>query len=102
MERSGFETLPSQCVVFLGKALLITFAMPLMILSTQKYKMGTGILSGKPDEMQGGNLAMELASHPEGRGAMPLMILSTQEYKMGIGKLSGKPDEMGGGNLAMD
>ena len=68
MERSGFETLPSQCVVFLGKALLITFAMPLMILSTQKYKMGTGKLSGKPDEMQGGNLAMELASHPEGRG----------------------------------
>ena len=42
--------------------------MPLMILSTQKYKMGTGKLSGKPDEMQGGNLAMELASHPEGRG----------------------------------
>ena len=39
-----------------------------MILSTQKYKMGTGKLSGKPDEMQGGNLAMELASHPEGRG----------------------------------
>ena len=68
MERSGFETLPSQCVVFLDKALLITFAMPLMILSTQKYKMGTGKLSGKPDEMQGGNLAMELASHPEGRG----------------------------------
>ena len=68
MERSGFETLPSQCVVFLGKALLITFAMPLMILSTQKYKMGTGKLSGKPDEMPGGNLAMELASHPEGRG----------------------------------
>ena len=102
MERSGFETLPSQCVVFLGKALLITFAMPLMILSTQKYKMGTGKLSGKPDEMRGGNLAMELASHPEGRGAMPLMILYTQEYKMGIGKLSGKPDEMGGGNLAMD
>ena len=102
MERSGFETLPSQCVVFLGKVLLITFAMPLMILSTQKYKMGTGKLSGKPDEMRGGNLAMELASHPEGRGAMPLMILSTQEYKMGIGKLSGKPDEMGGGNLAMD
>ena len=68
MERSGFETLPSQCVVFLGKALLITFAMPLMILSTQKYKMGTGKLSGKPDEMRGGNLAMELASHPEGRG----------------------------------
>ena len=68
MERSGFETLPSQCVVFLGKALLITFAMPLMILSTQKYKMGTGKLSGKPDEMWGGNLAMELASHPEGRG----------------------------------
>ena len=102
MERSGFETLPSQCVVFLGKALLITFAMPLMILSTQKYKMGTGKLSGKPDEMRGGNLAMELASHPVGRGAMPLMILSTQEYKMGIGKLSGKPDEMGGGNLAMD
>ena len=67
MERSGFETLPSQCVVFLGKALLITFAMPLMILSTQKYKMGTGKLSGKPDEMRGGNLAMELASHPEGR-----------------------------------
>ena len=68
VERSGFETLPSQCVVFLGKALLITFAMPLMILSTQKYKMGTGKLSGKPDEMRGGNLAMELASHPEGRG----------------------------------
>ena len=42
--------------------------MPLMILSTQKYKMGTGKLSGKPDEMRGGNLAMELASHPEGRG----------------------------------
>ena len=41
--------------------------MPLMILSTQKYKMGTGKLSGKPDEMRGGNLAMELASHPEGR-----------------------------------
>ena len=102
MERSGFETLPSQCVVFLGKELLITLAVPLMILSTQKYKMGTGKLSGKPDEMRGGNLAMELASHPEGRGAMPLMILSTQEYKMGIGKLSGKPDEMGGGNLAMD
>ena len=39
-----------------------------MILSTQKYKMGTGKLSGKPDEMRGGNLAMELASHPEGRG----------------------------------
>ena len=76
--------------------------MPLMILSTQKYKMGTGKLSGKPDEMRGGNLAMELASHPEGREAMPLMILSTQEYKMGIGKLSGKPDEMGGGNLVMD
>ena len=68
MERSGFETLPSQCVVFLGKALLITLAVPLMILSTQEYKMGTGKLSGKPDEMQGGNLAMELASHPEGRG----------------------------------
>ena len=68
MERSGFETLPSQCVVFLGKALLITLAVPLMILSTQKYKMGTGKLSGKPDEMRGGNLAMELASHPEGRG----------------------------------
>ena len=68
MERSGFETWPSQCVVFLGKALLITFAMPLMILSTQKYKMGTGKLSGKPDEMWGGNLAKELASHPEGRG----------------------------------
>ena len=76
--------------------------MPLMILSTQKCKMGTGKLSGKPDEMRGGNLAMELASHPEGRGAMPLMILSTQEYKMGIDKLSGKPDEMQGGNLAMD
>ena len=30
--------------------------------------MGTGKLSGKPDEMRGGNLAMELASHPEGRG----------------------------------
>ena len=58
MERSGFETLPNQCVVFLGKALLITFAVPLMILSTQKYKMGTGKLSGKPDEMRGGNLAM--------------------------------------------
>ena len=42
--------------------------MPLMILSTQKYKMGTGKLSGKPDEMRGGNLAMELASHPERRG----------------------------------
>ena len=42
--------------------------MPLMILSTQKYKMGTGKLSGKPDEMRGVNLAMELASHPEGRG----------------------------------
>ena len=42
--------------------------MPLMILSNQKYKMGTGKLSGKPDEMRGGNLAMELASHPEGRG----------------------------------
>ena len=68
MERSGFETLPSQCVVFLGKALLITLAVPLMILSTQEYKMGTGKLSGKPDEMRGGNLAMELASHPEGRG----------------------------------
>ena len=68
MERSGFETLPSQCVKFLGKALLITLAVPLMILSTQEYKMGTGKLSGKPDEMQGGNLAMELASHPEGRG----------------------------------
>ena len=57
--------------------------------------MGTGKLSGKPDEMRGGNLAMELASHP-------LMILSTQEYKMGTGKLSGKPDEMRGGNLAME
>ena len=68
----------------------------------QKNLVCTGKLSGKPDEMQGGNLAMELASHPEGRGAMPLMILSTQEYKMGIGKLSGKPDEMGGGNLAMN
>ena len=30
--------------------------------------MGTGKLSGKPDEMRGGNLAMELASHPERRG----------------------------------
>ena len=39
-----------------------------MILSTKKYKMGTSKLSGKPDEMRGGNLAMELASHPEGRG----------------------------------
>ena len=39
-----------------------------MILSTQEYKMGTGKLSGKPDEMRGGNLAMALASHPEGRG----------------------------------
>ena len=59
--------------------------MPLMILSTQKYKMGTGKLSGKPDEMRGGNLAMELASHPErrGGGGMPLMILSTQKYKTG-------------------
>ena len=42
--------------------------MPLMILSTQEYKMGNGKLSGKPDEMRGGNLAMELASHPEGEG----------------------------------
>ena len=42
--------------------------MPLMILSTQKYTMGTCKLSGKPAEMRGGNLAMELASHPEGRG----------------------------------
>ena len=41
-----------------------------MILSTQKYKMGTGKLSGKPDEMRGGNLAMELASHPEGRACL--------------------------------
>ena len=73
--------------------------MPLMILSTQKYKMGTGKLSGKPDEMRGGNLAMELASHPERRGGgMPLMILSTQKYKTGTGELSGKPDEMWGGN----
>ena len=29
--------------------------MPLMILSTQKYKTGTGEMSGKPDEMWGGN-----------------------------------------------
>ena len=70
MERSGFETLPSQCVVFLGKALLITLAVPSMILSTQEYKMGTSKLSGKPDEMRGGNLAMELASHPEGRACL--------------------------------
>ena len=39
-----------------------------MILSTQEYKMGNGKLSGKPDEMRGGNLAMELASYPEGEG----------------------------------
>ena len=30
--------------------------------------MGNGKLSGKPDEMRGCNLAMELASHPEGEG----------------------------------
>ena len=50
IERSGFETRPGHCVVFLGKTLYSHSAS-----LHSGVKMGTSKLSGKPDKMLGVN-----------------------------------------------
>ena len=56
------------CVVFLADHSTLT-----MPLSTQMYPgLGTGELSGKPDEMQGGNPVMD--QHPIQGGVVILLV----------------------------
>ena len=51
IKRSGFEPWPGHCVVFLGKTLCSHSAS-----LHPGVQMGTSKLSGKPDEMLGGDL----------------------------------------------
>ena len=69
VERSGFKTRLGHFVMFLGKTLYFH-----LNLLHPGVEMGNGELSGKPDGMLGGNVAMEW--HPIQGGEVALLLIA--------------------------